>query len=391
MNDFHPCTFATPSVWVRLVWRNRGIPRRYWGRFARVFALSLAATPFRVAEHAAYSRKVKRTRVDSPLFVLGFGRSGTTHLQNLLACDPRFGCFTSYQAATAAFSLVGRGRLRRLMEKGMAQKGEQTRPMDNVKVDLDAPQEEDLALANATPMSFVHQLSFPRRGRELFAKYVMMGSASDGEARDTGEARLSPRELRRWDEAYRRALRKITLHADGKPLVLKNTVNTARADHLLRLFPDAKFVHVVRNPYDVYPSVMHLYRTLLPLYQMDDYDWEDVKSMLVDVYRQTMTKYLKDRERIPRGRIAEVRYEDLERDPLGQLRRIYQALDLPEWSGAEKHVQAYMETLTGYRKNRFAVSRADVDRVAQEWGFATDAWNYQPPLYDARSERPRDA
>ena len=372
MKDFHPCTFAAPSVWVRLLWQNRGIPRRYWGRFARVFALSLAATPFRVAEHMAYSRKVKKTPVRAPLFVLGFGRSGTTHLQNLLARDPRFGSFTSYQAATWPFSLVGRGRLRRLMEKGMAKTGEQTRPMDNVKVDLDTPQEEDLALANATPMSFVHQLSFPGRGRELFAKYVMMGS----------ETRLSPRELRRWGDAYVRALQKITLHADGKPLVLKNTVNTPRADHLLRLFPDAKFVHVVRNPYDVYPSVVHLYRTLLPLYQLDHYDWEDVEAMLVDIYRTTMTKYLENRERIPQGRLAEVRFEDLERDPLGQLQRIYQELDLPEWSGAEQHVQAYLETLTGYRKNRFAVARADVNRVAEQWGFATDAWSYQPPPDD---------
>ena len=378
-NDFHPCSFAPLSVWARLVLENRGIARPYWGRAARILALSTLAAPLRVAERLTYAERVNAVVLEPPpLFILGFARSGTTHLQNLITQDARFGYFTNWQGAAASFSLIGRGWLKRLMEKGMAKASggrEQTRPMDNVKISLDSPQEEDLALANESRMSLIHQLSFPRRTMQLFDKYVMMGTRADGEP----SGGLSPRELSRWERTYLNVLRKTSLLADGKPLVLRNTVNTGRVDHLLRLFPQAKFIHIVRNPYTVYPSVLHLYRTLFPLYQLDHYDQEEVERFVVEIYRQVMAKYLRDRARIPPGQLAEVRYEDLERDPLGALARLYRELDLPGWNEARPRVEAYLRTLSHYRKNSFSMDRADLDRVTEHWGFAVEAWGYEPP------------
>lgn len=370
-NDFHPCTFAPPLVWARLILRNRGVARPYWGKLARILAVTSLATPLRLAEGLLYSRQVARVSVDpSPLFILGFPRSGTTHLQNLMARDPGYGYLDAFQMVLPTFSLVGRGWLKRLMEKGM---GEQTRPMDEVRISMDAPQEEDVALANSSHRSFVHQLSFPRQGRRLFENYVLMGADPDGE-------RLTEEELRQWDREWLKVLRKMTLHAGGRRLLLRSTPHIGRVDHLLRLFPEAKFIHIVRNPYHVYPSLLNLYRTMLPLYQLDDYDWPEVEEFLVtEMYPRTMRKYLADRDLIPDGRLAEVRYEDLERDPPGELERLYAALGLPGWDGARPHVDAYIRTLSGYRKNDFRIDRTVIHRVNDHWRFAVDAWNYRPP------------
>ena len=375
-NDFHPCSFAPLAVWVRLLIANGGVPRPYWGKLAKILAMSALAAPLRLAETLLYSAKTAGTAIAGPpLFILGFARSGTTHLQNLMTRDPHYGYFTTFQGLVPTFSLMGKGWLQRLVEKGMADMGEQTRPMDNVKIAMSTPQEEDMGLANAACMSFVHQLSFPGRTRDLFEKYVIMGESAAGEPC----ARLTPEDLRRWERAYLRIVRKASLHAEGKPLLLRNTPNLGRVDNLLRLFPGAKFVHIVRNPYDVYPSLLHLYRTLLPLYCLDDYDWTEMEALLVEIYRRTMTKYLRDREAIPDGHLAEVRYEDLERDPLGELERIYAALDLPDWETAKPHIDAYLQTLSGYRKNKFQPDRTVLERVSGEWAFALDAWGYEPP------------
>ena len=378
-NDFHPCSFAPLSVWAKLIIENRGIVRPYWGRAAAILAISALASPLRVAEHLVYSRRVNKVVLDPPpLFILGFGRSGTTHLQNLITQDARFGYFSTYQGVASTFALIGHSWLKRLIEKGMASGGkEQTRPMDNVKISMDSPQEEDLAVANESRMSFVHQLSFPRRSMSLLDKYVMLGTTVDG------GGGLSPRELSRWERTYMGVVRKASLLAGGKPMLLRNTVNMARADHLLRLFPQAKFIHIVRNPYTVYPSLLHLYRTLLPLYQLDHYDWHEMERFLVEAYRQMMAKFLRDREGILRGRLAEVRYEDLERDPLGELERLYAELDLPDWRVCRPQVELYLRTLSSYRKNRFTMSQADIDRVTEHWGFAVDAWGYEPPRASA--------
>ena len=369
-NDFHPSTFAPPLVWARLVLQNRGVARPYWGKLARILAATVLATPLRLAERLLYSRQVARVSIHpSPLFLLGFARSGTTHLQNLMTRDPGYGYLTAFQMVLPTFSLVGRGWLQRLMEKGM---GEQTRPMDEVRISMDAPQEEEVALANSSHRSFVHQFSFPRQGPRLFGKYVLMGADPDGE-------RLTEKELRRWDRDWLGVLRKMTFHAGGRPLLLRSTTHIGRVDHLLRLFPEAKFIHIVRNPYRVYPSLLHLYRTMLPLYRLDDYDWPEVEEFLTGAYSRMMRKYLADRDLVPGGRLAEVRYEDLERDPMGELERLYAALGLPGWEEAKPRVEAYLRTLSGYRKNDFRIDRTVIDRVNGEWRFAVDAWNYRPP------------
>ena len=372
----HPCSFAPLSVWAGLIIRNGGVPRRYWGRLARILAASALATPLRLVETVLYSPRVARVSVDHPpLFILGFARSGTTHLQNLLTRDARYGYFNTFQALTWPFSLLGKGWLQRIIEKGMEGMDEQTRPMDNVKVSMEAPQEEDLAVANATAMSFIHQLSFPQRSREMLDKYVLLGA----DAADDPSASLTPQELRRWDREYLRVVKKITMHAQGRPLILRNTVNTARVAHLLRLFPNAKFVHIVRNPYAVYPSLLHLYRKLLPLFQLDDYDPTAMDDLLMEAYARVMTKYLGDRELIPGGHLTEVRYEDLERDPLGELQRVYAEIELPGWEDAMPRIEGYLQTLSNYRKNRFQLDQRSQDRVRERWGFALDAWGYDLP------------
>lgn len=372
-NEFHPSTFAPPLVWARLILANRGVSPRYWGRLAQILALSALVTPLRLAEWLRHSRKLARVRfAEPPLFVLGFARSGTTHLQNLLAHDPRYGFLTAYQMVVPTFSLIGRGRLKRLMDQGMQAQGDQTRPMDQVKITLDSPQEEDVALSNTSHRSFVHALSFPGLARRLYERYALMGGGA-------AEEPLPERELRRWERDYLRVLRKMTLHAGGRPLLLRNTVSTGRVEHLLRLFPDAKFVHIVRNPYTVYPSVRHLYRTLLPLYRLDDYDWPEFEDLLAEMYVGVMKKYLADRALIPEGRLAEVRFEDLERDPLGELERVYGELDLPGWEAARPEVESYLQSLRGYRKNRFDFDPALLRRVEERWGFALREWNYAPP------------
>ena len=376
-NDFHPLTFAPPLVWLRLILANRGVARPYWGKLVRILITTGLATPLRLAEWLLHSRQIANTKLEhAPLFILGFGRSGTTHLQNLMTQDPTYGYLTTFQMVLPTFSLVGRGWLKRLMEKGMKDMGEQTRPMDNVKISLDTPQEEDVALANLSDMSFVHQLSFPQQGRRLFEKYVLMGAAPEGE-------RLTASELRRWERAYLRVLRKMTLHTDGRQLLLRNTINIGRADHLLRLFPDSKFIHIIRNPYNVYPSLMKLYRTMLPLYQLDDYNWPEVEEFLVEIYSCVMQKYLADRALIPAGHLAEVRFEDLERDPLGELARLYAELDLPGWENAQPQIAAYLKTIADYRKNVFRIDPAIIERVDEKWRFAVEEWNYQPPTGDA--------
>ena len=152
-----------------------------------------------------------------------------------------------------------------------------------------------------------------------------------------------------------------------------------RVHRLLRLFPDAKFIHIVRNPYAVYRSTKHMYRTLLPLFQLDDVEPEELTRTIIDSYAMMMRQYMKDRDSIPHGHLAEVRYEDLERDPMAELERVYAELALPGWAQALDPIADYLHSLSGYRKNPHQFDQETIDRVDREWGFAVKAWGYRPP------------
>ncbi len=107
-------------VWARLILENRGVAQPYWGSLARILAITAVATPLRLAEHLLYSRQLAKVSIKhAPLFILGFGHSGTTHLQNLMTRDPNYGYLTVFRMIVPTFSLLGRGWLKRLMEKGM--------------------------------------------------------------------------------------------------------------------------------------------------------------------------------------------------------------------------------------------------------------------------------
>ena len=126
-------------------------------------------------------------------------------------------------------------------------------------------------------------------------------------------------------------------------------------------------------------SNLRLYRSLLPAYQMADYDWESVTAAVRSNFAVMTRQYMSDRESIPKGNLVEVRFEDIERDPLAQLERIYLELELPGWEQARAPIATYLEKLSGYQKNRHRVDRSIIEIVNRDWGFAVKEWAYTPP------------
>ena len=50
--------------------------------------------------------------------------------------------------------------------------------------------------------------------------------------------------------------------AEPEAIVLKSPPHTCRIRTLLEIFPKAKFVHIVRDPYVLFPSTVNLWRRL---------------------------------------------------------------------------------------------------------------------------------
>src|SRR4029453_239352 len=130
-------------------------------------------------------------------------------------------------------------------------------------------------------------------------------------------------------------------------------------------------------PYAVFQSFVHTYETGLPwgrLQRTDRFDWT---GRLIRQYRELYDPFFAPRPLIPPGHFHEVGYEDLERDPLGEMRRLYEALGLPDFAAGEPALRRYPETLGGYRKNVFPPLPPDQRRrIAAEWRRCFEEWGY---------------
>jgi len=293
-------SFIRPMNILRLTPHLLDISFRYLPRALLIAMASLMAQPLRQAEIILYGRRIAQTRINEPpIFIIGHWRSGTTHLHNLFSQDPALGWLTMYQAIAPDCSLIGRRWLKRLLSRVLPQH----RPMDNMIWPIDSPQEEEIALGKTTAYSFYAQFMFPRQASTFFTRHVLLQNAIPSIATEV-------------KERYLRVLQIAAIHAGGRRLVLKNPVNTARVRMLLELFPDAKFVHIHRSPYEVYASTRNLHRRIMAFTTLQTLDMQNASDTVFTLYESMMRQFFVDRTLIPPGNLAEVRFEDLERDPI---------------------------------------------------------------------------
>ena len=338
----------------------RSVRPRYALRLLPLLATSLCITPLCWWEKARFGRQVAGVRLaHPPVFIIGHWRSGTTHLHNLMSQDETFGWLSMYQALAPECSRVGRGWLKKLLARIVPAE----RPMDAMVWPMDAPQEDEIALAKMIPYSFYGWFVWPQRAASMLDRYVLLNAAS-------------PAMLDEFAGAYRRLLQSATLDAGGRQLLLKNPVNTARVRLVLEMFPDAKFIHIYRSPYDVYVSTVHLYEQMLRTLALQEVAPGFASEAALVIYEKVMRRFFEDRALVPPGNLAEVSYEALERDPEGELRRIYETLGLSSYDAAAPAFRAYLASLRSYRKNRFELPDDERRRVEEQWGFAFDALGY---------------
>jgi hypothetical protein len=136
------------------------------------------------------------------------------------------------------------------------------------------------------------------------------------------------REVNEWKQALVLFLKKLTWKY-GKPPLLKSPPHTCRIKLLLSLFPEARFVHIHRNPWTVYQSTRHTLSRVLRLTRLQGGSGYDAEGSVLGRYREMYDVFFEERGLIPEGRSCEVGFEALESDPIGTVRGVYEALGCP--------------------------------------------------------------
>jgi len=353
-------TGITFGDWLKLLVENRfRVAPRFWGRACGITGYSLLNSVLRLVEEAAYGHAVAGTEIEPPLFILGHWRSGTTHLHNLLSLDTRFAYPNLFEVLNPHSFLVAEPVLRRLMRLVIPP----TRlGIDSMPLDLLLPNEEEYALCASTVLSPYLGWVFPQReGR--YEQYLTFRE-------------VPPAEVAVWKAAMLRFFRKLTSKYK-KPLILKSPPNTGRIALLLELFPEARFVHIHRHPYEVFRSTQRLNRQTWKYFNLHLPDEELLDARILRQYSLMYEAFFDERSQIAPGRYCEVSYKDLEADPLGQVEAIYEQLKLPDFQAARPALVNYLRSQAEYRKNEHPELPPSVRlRIAQSWQRTFREWNY---------------
>jgi hypothetical protein len=325
--------------------------------FATLF--SLIQTPVAFLEQVLYGRCIAAEPIQQPLFVLGHWRNGTTFLHNLLAVDSRFAFPKVYEVVAPHTFLL----LRPLAPIGSFFLPRTRFGVDEMALSVGASAEDEAALSVMTLLSPVVGFSFPERAA-FYDRYLTFRDASS-------------EEVERWKSAFLAFARKLTWKY-RRPLVLKSPGHTCRIRLILDAFPDARFVHVHRNPYIVYQSMMRLMAAVWGIYSFQrPPESATVHSRVIRQYRVVYEAFFEERSLIPRGRYCEVGFEELERDPLGEMTRIYDQLSLPDFAEVRPAIERYVRSLAGYQKNAHSDLPVEVkSEISGAWRRCFEEWGY---------------
>lgn len=270
-----------------------------------------------------------------PLFILGHWRSGTTHLYNILAESGQF----AYPRPLDVGLPWNMLQFARAFERPLSALVPQSRAIDAVKVTPMAPQEDEVALANMTTVSFFHCLFFPfDLDRRLPA---VLGF----------EDRTGPAWRERLETIELFTLK--TFARYRKPVLIKNPAHTAYPDDLAALFPGVRFVHLTRDPYPTCRSMRHFYERLLPSLALQPYGHHDLDRIVVETFRDMGRLFEERATALAAPPMVRVTYGELDADPLGTVARIYRELALPGFETARPRFEDYLERLGEVPRNAF--------------------------------------
>lgn len=360
---FHPLCGSNPATLLRLLTSNGPLALNRVPHALTALAAVLLRSPFSLAERIAvpFIRR-RHAPMPPPVFIVGYWRSGTTHLHNVLSQAPQFG-YVSPLAAGLPWDVLGIVRaLRPLLERVLPS----DRYVDNVQVTPSSPQEDSIPLSNMLPLSYYHGLYFPRRFHQHFRRGVFFEDCR-------------PKEIDQWRRALLYFLEKVSIEQGGKQLLMKNPVYTGQVARLQKIWPRAKFIHIYRNPYVLLPSARHFFTRLFPELALQRHEDVMVDELILDSYPRMMRALLSDATALPGASFAEVRFEDFEAAPMPELERIYHSLELGDFASARPRFEDYLTRVRDYRKNRYPIDPRDVGLVEQHWRAFIERFGYTRP------------
>ena len=301
--------------------------------------------------------------VRGPIFVTGNPRSGTTLLLDLLDEDPVNACYHTYELGLPSPTM------RRLVPDRFHDwaAAELDRRFESIQhihpVGLDRPEEDELLFMLLGNCGLVEWL-FPC-GPELDDLALSRFWEWPQAKRD------------RFGAFFHRCIQRLLWDRGAERYVSKSPHFVGKIDDLVRWYPDARFVYLVRSPFETIPSALSMCRGLwalaAPGRAPDDAAMESVYRGLVALYHRADESL----RRLDSGSFLIVRYPDLVADPMTTVERVYRHFGLPWEPELVARLEQRLRAATrrshshGYSLDDFPIT---AERIEADLGFVMERY-----------------
>lgn len=244
-------------------------------------------------------------QIRAPLFGLGLPRTGSTALSFLLAQDPGVRYLRRWESACPCpppSTVRGQDPRIPTSERPVAVGSRR-----HVPADIAGPAEcLDLMALDFTSQIFQAFAHVPS-----YSQWLLDGADFEPTYR-----------------YHRRVLKLLQWGEPARPWRLKSPAHMISLSALNRVFPDARFVMTHRDPTDVMLSVADVYADIVGGFS-DHVDLHYLGELNVTQWAVAMERTLDFREGRGAGRFHDIGFRAMQRDPVGEVRRLYAWLEVP--------------------------------------------------------------
>jgi hypothetical protein len=281
---------------------------------------------------------IARREIREPLFIVGLPRGGTSVLHRLLGADPEHRCPLMWEVRSPSPPT-------RVDEKRRIQSATQSCKFFNWlvptfrhahTVGAEVPQE---CVSLMTPTFLSDQFD---------AMYYVPAYRTWFFRQD----------LRPAYQYHRRFLQHLQFRRAARRWILKAPTHMFAMPALLSVYPDAVFVQTHRTPVDSMASVSSLVTILRSAFS-DAVDPLIVCREAIDYWSETMKKFLRERDRLANNRICDIQYDEIRREPIRAVRRIYEYFG---WSLSHEAERRMRVLVASQAKRQSANHRYDLSQ-----------------------------
>jgi hypothetical protein len=317
--------------------------------------VSALVNRLRLEDLSSRHSEIAATRVESPVFVVGLQRTGTTMLHRLLNCEPRLRSMAAWEALNPAPYPGGNDRkggdrrMRKARTAEAALKYLAPELFAIHPVEADAP-EEDIHLLDITFVS----------------------PAMDAIMRvPSYQAWFSEVDQLPAYRYMRRMMQLLLWQRDGRWLG-KTPHHLEYLDELLTVFPDAKVVLTHRDPARTVASFCSMMAHSRAMFS-DRVDAGEIGVQFSAKAIRAVERVMDVRDRLGGDSFIDVLYQDVVSDPLKQVRRVYDFLGLDLTPETEAAMQRWRSEnrQTKHGTHQYSLEDFGLDRAALDPKFET--------------------